>query len=42
MYVQNGIFPKQIFQKVEGFQKFIKEDYYEMIKRIKKTVLDVM
>ena len=42
VYVQNGIFPKQIFHKVEGFQEFINKGYHEMIKRIKKTVLDVM
>lgn len=42
VYVQNGIFPRQMFQKIEGFAEFINKDYYEMIKRMKKTVVDVM
>ena len=31
-----------MFQKIEGFTEFVNKDYYEMIKRIKKSVLDVM
>ena len=31
-----------MFQKIEGFAEFINKDYYEMIKRMKKTVVDVM
>ncbi len=31
-----------MFQKIDGFSSFVNNGYYEMIARLKKSVIDVM